>query len=157
MSRSQRAGLQHPGSSRLSRKGGRVTSVETLKSTESGNLRRIAQIKFPDGSATTAYVPENVKGVEEGMPVLVRASRSRKVPGIRLRVLAVDRRGFAYPDSFADWVTPDTMDGAKAGGKKWRGDKYPDGFRDWIRASDSSDEAKAGGKGLPSLGSIKRR
>lgn len=51
-----------------------------------GEHRRIAHIKFPDGSKTTAYIPMGVLGVTEGSPVLLRASRT-KLDSIDLRIV----------------------------------------------------------------------
>ncbi|MFC0842337.1 hypothetical protein ACFH04_01095 [Streptomyces noboritoensis] len=55
--------------------------------------RRIAQIKLPDGSETTAYIPRGVKGAKEGSPVLIRDSRgAADLPDVWSRVAKVENR-----------------------------------------------------------------
>ncbi|MER5302542.1 hypothetical protein ABT039_24180 [Streptomyces lasiicapitis] len=49
--------------------------------------QRLAQIKFPDGSETTVYIPRGVKGVKEGSAVLIRDSRMNEIPDVSLRIV----------------------------------------------------------------------
>lgn len=71
------------GNRRSRRKDGRVTRIESVKPTErDGNSRHIAQVKFPDGSEVSGYIPSGEKGIKEGSLVFLRASRSRKASGV---------------------------------------------------------------------------
>ncbi|WP_250742347.1 hypothetical protein [Streptomyces sp. G1] len=93
------ASKKPPSLARFGRKVSRMgvaSRIETVKSEKNGNSRRIAQIKFPDGSETTAYIPMGVLGITEGSPVLLRASRSPKVPEIHLRVKPLSRTQTAF-------------------------------------------------------------
>ncbi|GGP40382.1 hypothetical protein GCM10010278_16400 [Streptomyces melanogenes] len=75
------------------RRGGRklLASVVSLSDVSFGNpkrsKRRVAQVKFPNGSEATAYIPRGVQGVTEGSPVLLRASRMNEIPGVSLRIV----------------------------------------------------------------------
>lgn len=67
---------------------GIVLKIEPLTGSKlNGRQRKIAQIKFPDGSETTAYIPDGLKGVTEGAPVLIRASRTNSLAEVGQRVV----------------------------------------------------------------------
>lgn len=65
--------------------------------------RRIALVKFPNGDEASAYIPRGAKGVTEGAPVFVRASRSPKVPGIDLRARRYKPAGSAQGEPGFTW------------------------------------------------------
>ncbi|QIB43026.1 MULTISPECIES: hypothetical protein [Streptomyces] len=67
---------------------GTVLSIDVRPPAKAkGDSQRLAQIKFPDGSKATAYIPSGVKGVTEGAPVLIRASRTNSRPEVDQRVV----------------------------------------------------------------------
>jgi ribosomal protein S12 len=80
--------MSRKGSSRKKPRRGIVVTFRSLETqSRLDKTRRIAKVKFPDGSEATAYIPSGVKGVTEGSPVLIRASRTNSLTEVDQRVV----------------------------------------------------------------------
>lgn len=49
--------------------------------------RKIARVRFRDGSEVTAYIPGEAHNLQEHSIVLVRGGRVRDLPGVRYKVI----------------------------------------------------------------------
>jgi small subunit ribosomal protein S12 len=50
-------------------------------------LRKVARVRFPDGTEVTAYIPGEGHNLQEHSIVLVHGGRVKDLPGVRYRII----------------------------------------------------------------------
>jgi small subunit ribosomal protein S12 len=77
------------------RRGTCVRVYTTTPKKPNSALRKVARVRFADGTEVTAYIPGEGHNLQEHSIVLVRGGRVKDLPGVRYKVVrgALDAQG----------------------------------------------------------------